>query len=147
MKILNVRGYEYTGYRSRIYDMRSYFAENMRLLKHENMEALFPEERPVYTKVHDEPPVRYAMDCKVDNCMVADGCVIEGEVENCVQFRGVKISKGAKVKNCILMQGTVVEAGCNVEYVITDKNVTITQDKNLVGNESFPVYVQKGTTV
>lgn len=147
LKILNVRGYEYTGYRSRIYDMRSYFNENMRLLKHENMEALFPEVRPVYTKVHDEAPVRYAMDCKVDNCMLADGCVIEGEVENCVLFRGVKISKGAKVKNSILMQGTVVEAGADVEYVITDKNVTITQDKHLIGNESFPVYVQKNTKV
>ena len=42
LKILHVRGYEYTGYRARIYNMKSYFDENMRLLNHKNMEALFP---------------------------------------------------------------------------------------------------------
>ena len=147
LKILNTRGYEYAGYRARIYDMRSYFNENMRLLDHSNVEKLFPESRPVYTKVRDEAPVRYAMDCKVHNCMVADGCIIEGEVENCVLFRGVKISKGAKVKNCVLMQGTVVEPDAEVEYIVTDKNVVITHNRHLAGNENFPVYVEKGAIV
>ena len=93
-----MQGYEYSGYRARIYDIKSYFDENMRLLCPENVAQLFPTERPVYTKVRDEAPVRYAMDCQVHRCIVADGCIIEGEVENCVLFRGVKVSKGAKVK-------------------------------------------------
>ena len=79
--------------------------------------------------------------------MAADGCVIEGEVENSVLFRGVKIAKGAKVKNCVLMQGTVVEAGANVEYLITDKNVTITAGKEMRGTDTFPVYIAKFQTV
>ena len=66
---------------------------------------------------------------------MADGCIIEGEVENCVLFRGVKVSKGAKVKNCVLMQGTTVEPGVTLDYIVTDKNVTITADKHLRGNE------------
>jgi glucose-1-phosphate adenylyltransferase len=147
LKILHVNGYEYNGYRARIYDMKSYFNENMRLLDPANMEKLFPAERPVYTKVRDEAPVRYAMDSHVNNCIVADGCVIEGEVENCVLFRGVKISKGAKVKNCILMQGTTVEQNVQLEYIVTDKDVTITMGRQLRGNENFPVYVEKGSIV
>lgn len=147
LKTLRVQGYEYTGYRARIYDVKSYFDENMRLLCPENMAALFPAERPVYTKVRDEAPVRYAMDCKVHRCVVADGCIVEGEIENCIVFRGVKISKGAVVKNCVLMQGTVIEPGVKMEYIVTDKNVTVTMGKVLRGNESFPVYVEKGTTV
>ena len=75
--------------------------------------------------------------------MAADGCVIEGEVENCVLFKGVKIGKGAKVKNCVLMQDTVVEDGASLEYIITDKNVTVTKGKELKGTDSFPVYVAK----
>lgn len=75
--------------------------------------------------------------------MAADGCVIEGEVENCVLFRGVKIGKGAKVKNCVLMQDTVVEANTDIEYIITDKNVTISEGKRLKGNDTFQVYVAK----
>ena len=79
--------------------------------------------------------------------MVADGCVIEGEVENSVLFRGVKVAKGAKVKNCILMQGTIVESGADAEYLITDKNVTITAGKELKGTDTFPVYIGKFQTV
>ncbi len=147
LKILDVRGYEYRGYRAHIYDVKSYFDENMRLLDPENLAQLFPAERPVYTKVRDEAPVRYAMDCKVRNSSVADGCIIEGEVENCVLFRGVKICKGAKVKNCVLMQGTVVESDASMEYIVTDKNVTITLGKHLRGNDAFPVFVEKDTIV
>ena len=147
LELLNVQGFEYTGYTARIADRKSYFEENMRLLDPKNLDALFPEDKPVYTKVHDNAPTRYAMDCKVKNSMVADGCIIEGEVENCVLFRGVKVKKGAKVKNCVLMQNTVVEAGAEVEYAVTDKNVKITADKKLSGTDTFPVYVAKGHTV
>ena len=55
----------------------------------------------------------------------------------------MKVAKGAKVKNCVLMQDTVVEAGANVEYVISDKNVTITEGKELKGSDTFPVFVAK----
>ena len=147
LELLNVQGFEYTGYTARIADRKSYFEENMRLLDPKNLDALFPEDKPVYTKVHDNAPTRYAMDCQVKNSMVADGCIIEGEVENCVLFRGVKVKKGAKVKNCVLMQNTVVEAGAEVEYAVTDKNVKITADKKLSGTDTFPVYVAKGHTV
>ena len=81
------------------------------------------------------------------NIMAADGCVIEGEVENSVLFRGVKVAKGAKVKNCVLMQDTVIEEGANVEYLITDKNVTVTSGKEVKGTDSFPVFVAKGQIV
>ena len=82
-----------------------------------------------------------------DNSLLADGCVIEGTVENCVLFRGVKVKKGAVVKNCVLMQDTVVEAGVELDCVVTDKNVRITADKKLSGTKSFPVYVQKSHIV
>ncbi len=147
LELLNVQGYEYTGYTACIADRKTYFDENMRLLDPKNLDALFPHELPVYTKVHDNAPTRYAMDSKVKNSMVADGCIIEGEVENCVLFRGVYVKKGAKIKNCVLMQNTVVEPGADVEYVVTDKNVKITTDKKLVGTESFPIYVTKNHTV
>ena len=138
----NVQAYKYDGYLARITGMKSYFDENMKLLDDYNVDALF-EGAPIYTKIRDDNPTRYIDGAKVKNTMAADGCVIEGEVENCVLFRGVKIAKGAVVKNCVLMQDTVVEAGANVEYTITDKDVVITAGKELKGNDSFPVYIPK----
>ena len=143
---LNVQGYKYNGYVARITDMKSYFDENMKLLDDYNLDALFSGS-PIYTKIRDDNPTRYIDGAKVQNVMVADGCIIEGEVENSVLFRGVKVAKGAKVKNCILMQGTSIEAGAEAEYLITDKNVTITAGKEMKGTDTFPVYIGKFQSV
>ena len=143
---LDVRGYCYDGYVAEIHDMKSYFEENMKLLEEENLNALFSGNQ-IYTKIRDDNPTRYINGSKAKNVMVADGCVIEGEVENSILFRGVHIGKGAKVKNCVLMQDTIVEDNASVEYVITDKDVTITEGKSLTGNDSFQVFVAKGQTV
>lgn len=143
---LDIRGFEFTGYAARITDMKSYFDENMKLLQDENLEALFAG-YPVYTKIRDDNPTRYVGEAKANNVMVADGCVIEGEIENSILFRGVKIGKGAKVKNCILMQDTVVEDGASLEYVITDKRVSVSEGKELKGTDTFPVYIAKHQAV
>lgn len=144
---LKVMGYEYTGYRSRIYDMASYYRANMEMLARENLQSLFGGGRTIYTKIRDEAPVRYALDCRVRDTIAADGCVIEGEVEGCVLFRNVRIGKGAKLKNCIVMQGTVIEPGVEMRYCVTDKDVTVTENKMLVGYETYPVYIAKGARV
>ena len=144
--MLDIQGYCYEGYVALIHDMKSYFDENMKLLKAENLEGLFGP-GPIWTKIRDDNPTRYIKGAKVSNVMASDGCVIEGEVENSVLFRGVKVGKGAKVKNCVLMQDTVVGDGANLEYVITDKDVTITSGKSLVGTDTFQVFVAKKQTV
>lgn len=144
--MLDIQGYCYDGYVAFIHDMKSYFDENMKLLKAENLDGLFGP-GPIWTKIRDDNPTRYIKGAKVSNVMASDGCVIEGEVENSVLFRGVKVGKGAKVKNCVLMQDTVVGEGANLEYVITDKDVTITPGKSLVGTDTFQVFVAKKQTV
>ena len=140
---LDVRAYRYDGYVARISSMKSYFDENMKMLDDANVSALFSGRNPIYTKIRDDHPARYINGSKAANIMAADGCVVEGEVENSILFRGVRIGKGAKVKNCVLMQDTVVEADAEMEYVVTDKNVTITAGKRLKGVDTFPVYVAK----
>ena len=142
----HVQAYRYDGYVARISDMKSYFDENMKLLKDENLDALFSPSA-IHTKIRDDNPTRYISGARAKNVMVADGCVIEGEVENCILFRGVRVGKGSKIKNCILMQDTVVGAGARLEYIITDKNVTVTDGKELRGTDTFPVYVAKRQTV
>ncbi len=139
---IRVIGYEYDGYFGRISDMKSYFDENMRLLDDENRDNLF-KNGTIYTKLRDDNPTRYIGGAKVKNIMAADGCVIEGEVENCVLFRGVRIGKGAVVKNCVLMQDTVIEAGAHIEYIITDKRAAITSGREVKGTDTFPVFVAK----
>lgn len=147
LRTLCVRGYRYDGYVARIADLKSFYDENMRLLEDKNLDALFDKNRPIYTKIRDDNPTRYVAGAKVNNAMIADGCIIEGTVENSVLFRGVHVEKGAVVRNCVLMQDTVVEVNANVEYVVTDKDVQISAGKKLSGSDTFPVYVAKAHTV
>ena len=140
LETLNVYGYKYEGYTARISDIMSYYKENMRLLDDKNLDALFSPS-PIYTRVRDDNPTRYIGSPQVKNCMVADGCVIEGTVENCILFRGVRIGKGAVVKNSIIMQDTTIMEDTVIDYVITDKEVTVSEGKELIGNENFPIFV------
>ena len=144
---LKIMTYEYNNYFSRITSTLNYFEANMRLLDIENAKKLFFPKKPIYTKVRDNAPAKYDLDSNVKNSLIADGCIIEGEVENSVLFRGVKVGKGTKVKNCILMQGTVVGDNAEVNYLITDKNVKISDNQIISGVKTYPMYVGKGASV
>ncbi len=139
---LDIHAFCYEGYVAHIFDMQTYFDENMKLLDVKNRNELF-DGPLVYTKIRDDHPTRYVKGSKTKNIMAADGCIIEGEVENSILFRGVKVGKGAVVKNCILMQDTVIGDGARLEYVITDKQVAISEGKVLIGDKTFPVFVDK----
>ena len=144
---LKIKIYEYDNYFSKLNSPESYFKSNMAMLEPENARKLFVPKRSIYTKVSDNAPVKYDLDSKVSNSLIADGCIIEGEVENSVLFRGVKVGKGAKVKNCILMQGTVVGDNAELSYLITDKNVSICENHILTSSPQYPMYVGKGASV
>ena len=144
---LKIYGYEYKGYVADIKSLQSYYDCSMDLLKPEIRKEMFPTERPVYTKVRDEVPVKYGIDAVAKNAMIADGCVIEGTVENSIIFRGVKIGRGAVVKNSIIMQGTYVGENCLLDCVITDKDVMIRDSKKLIGCKEYPFFIEKGTAV
>jgi len=144
---LKVYGYKYNGYYEQVDSVLNYFSANMALMNYERRQVLFPRRRPIYTKVRDDAPAMYGLESEVTNSLVADGCVIEGKVENCVLFRGTKIGKGAMVKNCILMQDTIVGDKCELNYVISDKNVNVGGYRSLFGTEDYPVFVSKGSSV
>ncbi len=147
MKELKINGFFYEGFVRRIGSMKGYYQANIDLLSESVREQLFTRERPVYTKIRDEAPVRYGLQSSAKNCFIADGCIIEGEVENSIIFRGVKIAKGASVKNCILMQGTEVGEKADLQYAMTDKNVVVSNYRTVIGTSTYPAYIAKGTTI
>lgn len=144
---LNICGFEAKGFVRTIDSMQSYFDANMALLNPDNCDQLFDPERPVYTKVRDDMAAIYNLGSNVKNSLVADGCIINGEVENSILFRGVRVEKGAVVKNSIVMQGAYVAQGASLNCVVADKSAVITPGKNLSGAENYPVYIGKGIVV
>ncbi|MBR1560304.1 MAG: glucose-1-phosphate adenylyltransferase subunit GlgD [Clostridia bacterium] len=143
---LKIMGYEEKGYYRRIETIRGYFNFSLDLLKPEVREALFGA-NPVFTKTRDSVPTIYRAGAKVTNSLIADGCVIDGEVENCVLSRGVRVGKGAKVKNCVIMQDSYIEDDVELENVIFDKAVTIRSHGRLIGQAQYPIVIGKNITL
>ena len=140
--------YDYQGCYAHIGSMESYFDCSMQLLESETREQLFGiKNRPVLTKIRTSAPTRYCDGAKVSNSGVAEGCVIEGTVENSIIFRGVHVGKGAVVKNCILFQDTYVCQNAELNCVITDKNVMIKDKRKLSGHQTMPFYIGKNMSV
>ncbi len=140
--------YEFDGFYAAIGSMEEYFECNMRLLEKDVRRALFDiPERSVYTKIKNSPPTLYSSDACVKNSLIADGCEIEGTVENCIIFRGAKINRNSVVRNCIIMQGTYIGKNVHLNCVISDKNVLIKDDRELSGHPSIPFYINKGVTI
>ena len=143
---LKVYGYEFEGYYRRIETIKSYFRCNMDLLDHNVRQELF-KKSPVFTKTRDDVPAVYREGNNVKNSLVADGCVIEGNVENCVLFRGVHIGRNASVKNAIIMQDSEIEDSVELENVILDKNVTVRAHGRLIGQVQYPIVIGKNVTL
>ena len=144
----NFRVYNYTGYYALINSLAGYFDCSMKLLDTDVRHQLFNvPSRPIYTKVRNSAPTAYRGDAKVSNSLIADGCIIEGEVENSIIFRGVRVGRGTKVKNSILLQDTIVGQNAFLNCVVTDKNAVIRDDRVLSGHSTMPFFIGKGVMV
>ena len=144
---LNIYGYEFTGWGCEIDGVNSYFEANMALLNKDIRKDLFNKDRPIYTKVRNDMPVRYGVNSKVENSLIADGCIIEGTVKNCVIFRGVNIARGAVVENSIIMQDSVISENVKLNCVIMDKDSVVKPNKNLSGDKSYPFIIGKDIVI
>ncbi len=143
---LKIYAYKHENYAVRITDQNTFFHQSMDLLKVGHMDKLL-NGHTVYTKTNDDNPTRYKNGSKVKNSMIADGCIIEGEVENCIIHRQCHIKKGAVVKNSIIFSHGEIEENAKLNYVIADKFVKVTEGKEVSGNDSFPVFVPKRTII
>ncbi len=146
VKNLKIHAFDATDcFAGTIDSIQSYYNISMSLLKKENRAKLFSS--PISTKERDDMPTIYGPDSSLKNSLVADGCIIEGTVENCIIFKGVKIGKNTVVKDSILMQDTVIAENSKINCLIADKNVNIKNGVELSGAATFPVCLTKNTRV
>lgn len=143
LKQLKIYGFEHKNFVVVLDSLDTYYDASMALLKSEVRQQLFDKNRPIFTKTRDDMPTRYGTKASVNNCFIADGCVIDGTVKNSILFRGVKIEKGSVVENCILMQGTAIGENAQLFNVISDKNASVGADMVLKGTPKKCFFIKK----
>ncbi len=148
-KTQNYRTYKYDGFVASVSSFLDYYKYSILLTKDEEARysLLFRKEAPIFTRVHNSAPVVYKDGAKVESSMIADECVIEGTVINSVLFRGVHVEKGAVVRDSVLFSGTYVGKNAQLNCIVTDKDVHVSDNVVLSGNENMPFYVQKNRKV
>lgn len=140
-KKYNFFGYKFNGTKTIITSRKKYFEANMKLINSDFRKELFS--RPIYTKVYDDAPTKYGSHSDIKNSIIAEGCIIDGQVENSILFRGVHIGKHTHISNCIIMQDTYIQDNCQLSYIICDKDVIISSQNKLNGCKTYPMYIKK----
>ncbi|MFA9557809.1 glucose-1-phosphate adenylyltransferase subunit GlgD [Evansella sp. AB-rgal1] len=140
---IKVQTYKHKGYGAFVNSVESFFRHNMNLLSIDTYKSLFYKESFIQTKNSNEPPTKYQQQSNVKGSLIANGCVINGHIENSVLFRGVTVKEGARVKNSIIMQRCTIESGVSLENVILDKDVFITSGQTFIGSKEKPYVVAK----
>ena len=143
----SVNVYEFEGYAMFNESVEEYFYTSLSLINKDIRHGMFGACHPIYTKVRDRVPTYYGEGCEVEDCIIADGCMIDGEVEESVLFRQVTICEGAEVENCIIMNDSVVGEGSKLKFVILDKDVTVRPGAKLYGTAKNPIIVKRGEIV
>ena len=139
--------YVHEGYACAIRTVNDYYQASMDMLCKEKRDQVFPADRPVRSKHVEGVSSYYSESAVSKNSLVADNCIIEGSIENCILFPRARIAKGATLKNCIVMQGGIVCEGAQLQHVIADKYVSFGSDTVLTGSEKLPFVVPKATKI
>lgn len=147
VKNMNVGAYEYKGYLKCIKSTESYFELSKDLLNRDIAKELLYSDRKIFTKEKNESPTIYTDDSTVKNSFVATGCVIEGTVKNSIIFRKVHVKKGAFIENSIIMQNCIIESDVTLQNVIFDKNIHVSEGKELKGDEDYPIVIEKNISI
>ncbi|MBO4938732.1 MAG: glucose-1-phosphate adenylyltransferase subunit GlgD [Oscillospiraceae bacterium] len=143
----SVNIYQFSGVAMYNETIEEYFANSLALIDNDVYHNVFSGHHTIYTKVRDRVPSYYGEGCKIDNCVVSDGCMLDGEVKNSVLFRQVTVCEDAEIENCVIMNDSVIGEGAKLKNVILDKNVTVTPGAKLIGTKKNPIIIKRGETV
>ena len=135
--------YIHKGYVCAIRNVAEYYDSSMDMLNPVYRREIFPADRPVRTKLHEEVSSYFGEQAVSKNSLVADNCIIEGEIENCIVFSGVRVAPGAKLKNSIIMRGVTVGENAKLSYVVSDKLCVFSEGTEIVGSPKLPTVVPK----
>ena len=145
--VVSVNVYQFDGIAMFNESIEEYFRNSLSLIKKNVRDDMFNGRHPIYTKVRFRVPTYYGEHCEIEDSLIADGCMIDGEVEDSVLFRQVTICEDAEVEDCVIMNDAVVGEGAELKYVILDKNVTITPGTKIIGTKKNPIIIKRGETV
>lgn len=147
MSHVKTSAYEYTGFLSNIFDIKSYYDANMAMLDPKKFTSLLYSKQKIYTKLKNEVATYYSPTSDVKNSQFATGCLVDGKAYGSLFSRSVVIEKGAEVENSIIMASCCIKENAFIRDAILDKNVVVEPGVKIIGSATKPVVIKKNTHV
>ena len=79
---------------------------------------LFDDDWRIYSRNSGMTGHRIGEEAVLENCMITDGCSIDGKVKHSVLFAGVKVEKGAVIEDAVIMGGSTIKEGAQIKHCI-----------------------------
>ncbi|HNX63991.1 MAG TPA: glucose-1-phosphate adenylyltransferase [Oscillospiraceae bacterium] len=117
--------YHFDGYWKDVGTIDSLWEANMDLLNPNIPLDLYDPTWKIYSRNPIMPPQYIGNDATVENSMISEGCVINGNIDFSIIFAGVTIEQGAVVRDSIIMPGSVIKSGAVIEYSIVGEDCVI----------------------
>lgn len=146
-KKLKIKGYKFEGYWNNINSLESYYNTNMDFLRRDIRDLFINKYPYIETKPKDEPPAKYNIGAVVKDTLIGSGGILNGTVEHSVLFRKVYTGENSYIKDSIIMEGCYVGNNCRIENAILDKEVVISDGKQIIGTKEQLVVIKKGTVI
>lgn len=117
--------YAFAGYWKDVGTIESYWRASMDILDDRTPLNIFDKDWGIYSLDSALPPHYVSGTAKIKNTMIAEGCLISGEVENSIVFPGVVIAQGAQVNDSVLMSNVRIGAQAKIEKAIIGENTEV----------------------
>jgi glucose-1-phosphate adenylyltransferase len=140
--VKRIYGYKTKEYWSNIASVESYYKTNMDFLNKEVRDYFFHEYPDVHSKVDDNPPAKYNSGSKVKNSLIANGSIINGEVDNSVIFKNVFVGENCVIKNSIVLNDVYLGDNVYLENCIVESRDTIRANSRYVGEDGLKIIIE-----
>lgn len=117
--------YRFEGYWRDVGTIDSLWEANMDLLEDAPGLDLADDSWKIYSRNPNLPAARIGAGAELEECMVSEGCDVEGSIQHSVLFQGVTVGAGAKIVDSVIMRGAKIGAGAVIERAVIAENVNI----------------------
>jgi len=113
-----LQAYNFDGYWKDVGTAKSLWEANMDLVRTPPRFDLYDPDWTIFSRSSDEPPHFASESAHVSDSIVTEGCRIYGRVHESILFRGVTVSRGARIVSSVVFPGAYIEADANIENAI-----------------------------
>ncbi|UOY94398.1 glucose-1-phosphate adenylyltransferase [Ectobacillus sp. JY-23] len=120
-----VVAYPFAGYWKDVGTVKSLWEANMDLLDEESTLNLYDRDWRIYSVNPNHPPQYIAPTANVEESLLNEGCVVEGEVKHSVLFQGVTVGENSRIIDSVIMPGASIGKYVTIERAIVAPGMVI----------------------